>query len=408
MEQSPLLNLPVEILHRIFDFCDVETILCTISCVCKRLHSVATHYDRLQLKLDIYRYQEIGRSISPHVLSDCVVSLTFYWSVLKYQKPGIIPDILQCKRLRHLTLRSNDDEGIQSLLIKASNIELVSLTVYPSGYTNKIPFKVISSFIEKSKLQKLSWRNFFYKAAEMSWPDQCKLKFLSIYGCFYNEYTYLLHQLPYLEKFQVDTIDISEKSMSLPSLNFSLHSQLTRLSIRHCSLSMEHLRTLLLKTTKLDELDLHSSNSMFKSITDIHEWEQFIRTELSFLNKLQFFISCEFSPNATVHFDTIIAPFRDPFWLNEKRWFIVCHQIIDKYKFNQFSFFTIPFIEYVDGTTYRSRYPKCGISSKDNTYYINNLARDQITLDTIRDVSIISLFYTYSELLRFSLNVIFH
>ncbi|CAF0741950.1 unnamed protein product [Adineta steineri] len=385
MEESYLPNLPVELLHRIFHFCDVQTILCKISNVCKKLHSIVNQYDQHQLTLDIHKYRTNERSIPDHVLYNRVVSLMTRWHRgSEYQKEIFISALLQCTRLRHLTLHYIDDTSIQSLFQKTDKIKLVSLTIKYCSDTSNTTFRVVSLFAEKSKLQKLSWKDLFYKAEVMSWPDQCKLKFLSIDRCFYSQYSFLLRQLPCLETFQVKDIDIDENSMYLPSLNFSFNSQLTHLSITCCSLSTEHLRSLISKTPKLCELDLIYSAEMFKSLINIHEWEKFVRMELSFLKKFQFFISYEFAENDTVRLDTVIAPFRDSFWLNEKCWFTVCEQGLGKSNSDTISLFTIPVTEpaYHSISRYRS-HVQYGISSKDNTYYINDQSKDEITLETV-------------------------
>ena len=48
MADTSLLTLPVEIVHRIFDHCDVQNLL-SIRCVCKRLYILASAYDRFKL-----------------------------------------------------------------------------------------------------------------------------------------------------------------------------------------------------------------------------------------------------------------------------------------------------------------------------------------------------------------------
>ncbi|CAF1074991.1 unnamed protein product [Adineta steineri] len=380
MEESYLLNLPVELLHHIFDFCDAQTILCKISGVCKKLHSIVNQYHRLHLKLDIHKYITNERSIPHHVLYNRVVSLTTWWTARSEdQKETFISALLQCKRLCHLTLRFIDDTSLQSLFIKANNIKLVSLTIDSNHEPSNTTFEAVSLFLEKSSIQKLCWKNLRYKAEEMLWPKQCKLKFLSIGYCFYNQYASLLHQLPYLETFQVMNFFTYNNSMHVPSFN----SQLTCLSIQYCSLSIEHLRSLVLQTPKLCELKLTYYPDMFKSLMEIYEWEKFVRMELSFLKKFQFFIPYKFSENDPVRLDMIIAPFRDSFWLNEKRWFTVCDQTIETYEIDKISIFTIPFIKPVYHSNFGNRFVRCGIASKDNIYYINDQPEDEITLDTV-------------------------
>ncbi|UJR19199.1 hypothetical protein I4U23_022329, partial [Adineta vaga] len=391
MVESHLLKLPVEIVHHIFDFCDSQTILCNISCVCKILHSIVNQYDRLEVKIDIHRYKTNKQIILLHqqVLYKRVVSLSCWWyNAADIQKDIFISDLFQCKRLRHLTLSAIDDKSMQSLFIEKNNMKLVSLTIDSRDCKDNASFKALSLFIEKSKLQKFTLGGLIYKGEMIPWPDQCKLKFLSILRCFYRQYFSLLHQLPYLETFQIQDIDTHENFIDIPSLNFSFHSSLTRLSITYCSLSTEHLRSLMSITPKLCELKLMYDKNIFKSLMEIYEWEEFVRLELNFLKKFHFFISYKISENDPVRLDTIIAPFRDSFWLNEKRWFTICDLTFKKYELNTLSLFTIPIRKYLFG----SHYIKCGLSSKNNTYYINDQSQDKITLDTVHDtISVVNL-----------------
>jgi hypothetical protein len=100
------------------------------------------------------------------------------------------------------------------------------------------------------------------------------------------------------------------------------------LTIADCQLSMTDLEILLLLTPSLVHLDLVSSRSTFDSIFDGSYWEQFIQNNLPFLNKFQFFFTYNANQyNPTISFDLLILPFRSPFWLSNKHWFVTCDYI---------------------------------------------------------------------------------
>jgi hypothetical protein len=82
----------------------------------------------------------------------------------------------------------------------------------------------------------------------------------------------------------------------------SFTAQLTCLVITDCSISMEHLISIIFKIHTLRHLKLASRKKTLNSVVDIYNWEKFIRTELIFLNV---------------------------FGLNEKHWFIVCEYILN-------------------------------------------------------------------------------
>ncbi|CAF4640415.1 unnamed protein product, partial [Rotaria sp. Silwood2] len=58
---------------------------------------------------------------------------------------------------------------------------------------------------------------------------------------------------------------------------------------------------------------------------DGSRWEEFIRSKLPLLNKFEFSfnVSKRFHPN-DVTIESLIAPFRTPFWLESKNWCIKC------------------------------------------------------------------------------------
>src|SRR5690349_13829150 len=118
-------------------------------------------------------------------------------------------------------------------------------------------------------------------------------------------------------------MDIDEMSV-LPVSNSTQTSRLRYLIIQDSSLSTEQLRLLVSKATALRHLKLTFRKKEFESIVDIHDWEQFVRSELSFLHRLEFFFSYVLSSNDMIDLESLVIPFQEPFWLNEKRWFVVC------------------------------------------------------------------------------------
>ncbi|CAF0790211.1 unnamed protein product [Adineta steineri] len=217
----------------------------------------------------------------------------------------------------------------------------------------------------------------------MSWPNQCKLKYLSIHSCLYSQYLHILHQLPYLETLQLEKCIMDMNNMFESSSNLLFNSQLSCLIITDCSLSIEHLRLLILKTPKLREFKVIFRSGVFNSVIDIYEWEKFIRIELNFLNRLEFCVPYTNSTDNAISLNSIIVPFRESFWLNEKRWYTVCETVIGDYKENKILLFTIPFTMNIDD----SYGVRCGILSRDNTYYITKKSRRDTTIANLHDVS---------------------
>lgn len=75
--RSFLLSLPVELIHRIFDYIDTETIVFVIRFVCKQLYSTANTYDRYKLDFrHMFRSDLplLGRIINPKNVTSLILS----------------------------------------------------------------------------------------------------------------------------------------------------------------------------------------------------------------------------------------------------------------------------------------------------------------------------------------------
>ncbi|CAF1439981.1 unnamed protein product [Adineta ricciae] len=75
MENSPLTTLPPELIHHIFDYCDIRTILLSVRGVCQTLYAMVNTYDRLAITLNSKSAWTM-KSVSRIVRSEQVISLT--------------------------------------------------------------------------------------------------------------------------------------------------------------------------------------------------------------------------------------------------------------------------------------------------------------------------------------------
>jgi hypothetical protein len=325
MAQANLSNLPVEILHEIFHYCDARTILCTIRFVCKRLQTIANQYNHIELELkgrELMYFRDSFGFVPPHAVS----SLTLLFEdvyIPENEKLTFVFYIRRFTHIRHLSLRDIRNESLQLFLQNANYIQLVSLTIDSQDRPNRETCSRISSMIEKSNLRKLCLPKLKYEIGGISWPDQCQLTYLTLKSCRYSQYPVILQQLPYLKTLGLNTIITYNEEMPISPIT----SQLTCLIIKNCFLSRQQLKSLLSKTPVLRNLSIGFRGSFHKCFTDIYDWENFVRTELSFLDRLEFFYYHELSHNMTPSFNSILAPFREPFWLNEKHWFVDCECI---------------------------------------------------------------------------------
>ncbi|CAF1344139.1 unnamed protein product [Adineta steineri] len=392
MAEAHLLYLPVEILHHIFHYCDAQTILCKIRLVCKRLRDVVNSYNQIELEfnrknqINFYRF---FRFVSPNTSSSLSIPLEDRYMYTYDHLPSMLSfNIHRFTKVRHLSLRNMSDEGFHLIFEYLNCMQLKSLTIDSKDRSGIHTCSVVLSMIKKSNPRKLSWMEFSDKVENMPWPNQCQLMYLTMDSCLYSQYPAIVQQLPCLKTLRLARFIMDIDNM--PNVTFS--SQLTCLIIRYCSLSIEHLRILVSNTTALRDLRLGFDEKKLGSIVDIYCWEKFVRTELNFLNRFEFFISYKLSSDDTIYsLDSLVVPFREPFWLLEKRWFVVCGY--NFYSSRTISLHTIP----VTVKDYDTGHRINAILFIHNSYYICNDGNYRF-INTIAFNMLVELDLNYKQL----------
>ncbi|CAF4854652.1 unnamed protein product [Rotaria socialis] len=377
MENTYLINLPTEILYRIFDYCDIETILLKLRRVCKKLRTIVYQYNRFHVEFNERNIMYV-RHLLHIVPNHSIVSLNMQLMKRWYE---IFNDLVhkyksRFTRLRYLRIPEVKDEHWKNLFTNENSIELISLKIDFIDTPNSAVFSKLSSMLTKLNVQKLYCRMLEYKAKNMSWPIPCKLTYLKLRRCLYSEYLLLLLQLPCLKILELEECIMKTENTCTPSSNISFISQLTCLIITDCSVPIEYLRSLILETPKLRHLKLCYRKEIFKSVVDIYDWEKFIRTELNFLDTCDFLVYYKIPPNDKTNLQLILAPFLESFWVNEKRWFIGCeyvlgHSTILLYTIStNFNFYSYKDVCYA-------------ISAKNNNYHLIQRLHNDILTDPI-------------------------
>jgi hypothetical protein len=339
MSDAYLLKLPVELFHRIFDYCDVHTIL-SVRRVCKQFYAVASTYDRFKLNLNSNSKSNL-KIIARLVPPENIISLTFsigtprnnyseHFSLEKNPINSFISffDVCRFTRLRSITFRQITGMDIEKLSQHLNINFLVSLSIDSCEKESTKTLAFLSSAITQRTIRKLSLNNSSYLLDHISWPIQCTLEHVRMDICVYGQYFTILHQLTHLQTFVMDDCKMNESSNKIVSSAYS--PALSCLVINKCSLSMEDLELLLSQTPTLSYLKLSSCDRIVDSMFDGYNWEQFIRTKLHLLNKFELFLSYIDETNDDNNsLNSLIAPFRTPFWLNDKRWFIICDYLFE-------------------------------------------------------------------------------
>ena len=310
MTNEYLSNLPAELLHLIFHYCDAKTIFCSIGLVCKRLRAVVYQYNQVELRFSRISATIVKRTlrhVPRHAVESLILSLG---QTIASQKElyCFISGICQFEQLRNLSIRNLRDEYLQMFSEDLNYTQLVTLEIVTEYRPAVKIMSLLASMTKKLKgVQKFSLTCLNRQIEDIPSLGQCNITHLTIGKCFYNEYLAILHHLPSLKTLQLNDLIMN-------SVNDSPIVQLTCLTIRNYSLTTEHLKFLLSKATVLRHLKLaFSKPKKFKCFVDVYNWEEFVRTELNFLDRLEFFISYELPLDVMVDFESFVMPFQKPF-----------------------------------------------------------------------------------------------
>ena len=370
MTEDYLSNLPVEILQHIFQYCDSVTILYNIGRVCKRLRAIAYQYNEIKLEITSGNCKAL-KPIFRLIPSDVITSIEISYSLEYKCEPDLeycLSKIAGFTQVRHLLLSTEYDSDLEWFLKNLNGIQPISLTINLRQEPSEFSYYVIPVIILKLNLQKLSWNNLDYKLKNMSWPSDCRLTYLAMNSCLYSEYAVIMQKLPYLNTLRLNKIILDNEKMS----DVSFTSRLTCLTIETCSLSTEHLKLVVSKTPALRNLTLAFHDKTCQSIADIYDWEKFVRSQLNFLDKLEFFISYQYSLDDMINLELFVLPFQQSFWLNDKHWSVACEYAIE---------FPAKLLLYTIASSTRhpqTRYSSTnGILLKQDNYYITKRKKYQ-------------------------------
>jgi hypothetical protein len=238
-------------------------------------------------------------------------------------------------RLRSIYLYYNNNEELKSLLHHIPHNASYLLSIKSEGTEyRQVSSDIVSSLLTKYSFEKLHLHNDVkydgHRRQEKFWPAQCKLKSLLISGCTIDEYYVILQELPYLKTLVIQkwAKPGRDESLTTPQI---LNSSLTSLTFNKCSLRFSHVVPLLSFTRELTHLKLICDSKKFDGLFDGQYWEGFIQKNLCRLKQFQFFFSNDLSKkDKCTPLDDLIASFRSPFWLKEKRWFVECNFVLNK------------------------------------------------------------------------------
>lgn len=375
-------TLPVELLHRIFDSLDAETILNSLQYVCKRLNSVTNNYNRYKLNFQSilkYKFHQLCRKTDPKNVISLILSN-------ENQTPGQIGLFLSLYhieeyiRLETINLISIEESYLKIILERLSiNSSLTSLIIHHELYShvNREITQLISLMIKKNNLRKLDLNLGYTTIEQLQWPEQSSIQYLKLSDRIsLHMFRTILHCAPYLNTMilQDCLIDSIDEFNSLTS-DTTVYRQLTSLTLEDCDLNITLIELLLSLTPSLVHFTMQSNDNDFY---DGARWEQFIQTKL--LNLIQFQFAFQFSMNDNGEFtalETLITSFQTPFWLETKQWFVTALRIQNS---NVINLYTTE--DCAKKITYRPKANKISRSTIPTTM------KDLITMDSVQELSL--------------------
>jgi hypothetical protein len=383
---SSLHTLPKELVHHIFDHLDGQTILLSLRYVCKRLYGIADTYNQYKFDFSSMSKPDFHRTCRIFRPED-IISLTLSNGG---HTPGAIDLFISLvhvdrfSRLRSLTLIDVKESDLEEFLKHAIKCPLTNLSI-KDEHCHKLVANEraprVCSAISQLNLRKLNLAMGYGYIHEIKWPIQCMLQHLTVSMGDMESLYIVLGYLPHLRtivftNFYTGKLATNETIFRQSDLAPSRF--LTSLSLQ-CdnAITMAPIEFFLSCISTLTHLRLVGIATLSDPIFDGSRWERFIEAKLPLLNKFEFFISSSknIQPDKSV-VESLIEPFRTPFWLESKRFFVTCDYIEHK---KQVQLYSIPlctrsFLFYAEST-------------KISCSTLNIIDNDPALMDSVHHVS---------------------
>ena len=342
-------TLPVEILHRIFDGLNAETILLSLRPVCRLFRAIVTTYDRYILDMQLIsksNFYLLCRLIKPQNVIALILSndeqisdqIDLFLSIVHLR---------QFTRLHSVTLRDIDEFQLNFILKRVNLSLLTSFSFTIRKYDDrciKTTNSLFTPIITQSNLRKLEFDIKTTRLSQISWPITCTVQYLTINNYItINDLLTILQGFPYLHTIILRNsfIDFDNYLITKVSTVTSF-PQLVSLTIEKLIVSVNQLELFLSMTPSLVYLKLIGGTKML----DGKRWEQFIQINLPLLAEFEFlFTEWRFFQKTISEMELIIASFQTSFWIEHKKWYVTCDNDIDIDSSSNIRLYTIPICE---------------------------------------------------------------
>ena len=321
--------LPVELSHRIFDYLDTETILFSVRPVCRAFRAITNTYDRYTCdfqsvsKKNFYLFCRLVPlqnmiSLTLGDVGQTAKQIDLFVSLVRLR---------QLTRIRSITLIDIDESQMNYLLKRINLSFLHSLSLKVRKYDDrraKTTADLLSSTATQKSLRKFEFDLTPERMAKILGPDiNSTIEILTVDRSLSTNELYRLCQSSPRMHTLILKYDFSstyaDKDALLPPRTY--FRQLKALSIEGISKETEKIESFLLLTPSIVNLKLIGAA---KTI-DGQRWEQFIQGNLPNLNQFQFYFDQSVpATHDQKDLELIVSSFRTPFWIDYKKWFIIC------------------------------------------------------------------------------------
>lgn len=329
-------TLPIELLYRLLDLLDTETILISLGQVCRRFRQVAQNYRQYELNFQSVT-QRSFRLMCRLIEPEQVISLTLSDD---NRTPEQITSFLsrfqlqQFTRLRSLTLIHVDETQFRTILQTCPMVSSLSWSLSNNSRKASDILPLVHAIVGRSNLQHLNLSLPWDQMDSLVWPNPCFLQSLTVANRLeFDQFAAILACSSHLKTFVLqdclidDVIALSSHPTSYP--------QLTSLTFDDCTLDMNQCEWFLPLIPSLEELLIVGGTNL----NDGLRWEQLIQNRLTRLNKFEFAFSGDVDPlpDDAINADTLIVSHQTAFWLKIKQWFVVYYYFKDSCTYSLYS-----------------------------------------------------------------------
>jgi hypothetical protein len=330
-------DLPNEIIYRIYDNIDTNSIIC-FSLTCKRFWKCRNNYNNYLINFKSIlkkNFDLICRLIHPKNIRSLILSDDD-------QTPGQIKffmknfPINQLKQLKSLKLIHINENDLENFLKNFLENLLNSFEIeYRQYFTllNSSTILILNQILSITTLKKVNLDMRSYQNDFIQWPESSHIQYLILFNLNLNQFIQIIQksnqfQSIILRNFEMKELnEISSKLISLKKLK--------SFQIEKSELVMKNIQWLISLMNELIYFKLEGFTNMFENIFENNQLENILPRKLK---TFQFFI--RFSSNGLIKNHLLfIQQFQRSFWISNLNCFVNFDLIPNS---NEIHFYSIP------------------------------------------------------------------